>query len=323
MKSITLAVLTLTMSSTALAAPQAEGPIPRSASRAGIGRLVPEITVTDVDGDPVDLAPVGDERATVIALTSTTCPLSLKFAPLLGRLSTADAARGVRWIFVDAPGSDTEVFSSGDQLARFASEHGFTGTVVHDPKLALTWALSCSSSAESVVVDRQGTIRYRGCVDDRYGLGYARDEPRITPLQDALTAVLADREVLVPAMTAPGCEVAPGQGRPSEDTPTYHGTISRIMQANCIQCHRTGGAGPFELDTADAVLANATMIKRVVNRGTMPPWFATTPDEEDHAGFVNDARLLPSDVEALTRWVDEGRPLGEPSDAPLPRELTW
>ena len=93
MKSITLAVLTLAMSSPVLSAPQAEGPIPRSASRAGIGRLVPEITVTDVDGDPVGLAPVGDERATVIALTSTTCPLSLKFAPLLGRLSTADAAR--------------------------------------------------------------------------------------------------------------------------------------------------------------------------------------------------------------------------------------
>jgi len=292
----------------------AESPVPRSSARAGIGRLAPEVSVRDIDGARVELVPVGAERATVIAVTSTTCPLSLRFAPLLGRLSRDDVDRNVRWIFIDATGS-----GDADDFREFAGEHGFSGALLHDRDHELTRSLGCSSTTEAIVIDRRGTVRYRGCVDDRYGIGYVRDEPRITPLSDALFAVLEDRAVAVPATTAPGCELAPSPGRPGEDTPTYHGTISRIVQANCVQCHRTGGAGPFDLSTPDAVLANAAMIKRVVQRGTMPPWFAESPPQHGHGGWVNDARLLAGDVEAITRWVDEGRPIGDPASAPLPR----
>lgn len=292
------------------------GPLPRPPAEAGVGRLLARTTAETVGGGSVSLAPRGTEQATVIALTSTTCPLSAKFAPLLGRLSSAEAACDVRWIFVDVTGS-----SSVEEFTDFAERAGFTGDLVHDPDLALAWALGCESTAETILVDARSTIRYRGCVDDRYGLGYARDEPRMTPLLDALDSVLSGRSVELPATTAPGCELTPDVNLQAETAPTYHGTISRIVQANCLECHRSGGAAPFPLETAEQVIANAGMIARVVERRTMPPWHAGDAHRDPYGVFANDRSLPDQDIAAIRAWVDGGRPLGDPEVAPLPREF--
>ena len=51
------------------------------------------------------------------------------------------------------------------------------------------------------------------------------------------------------------------------------------MQEHCLECHRKGENGPFELMTYDDVKGNAAMIKKVVAKRTMPPWFAEANDE--------------------------------------------
>ena len=73
-----------------------EGPRPRPAASAGVDRMLPELDVSTIDGRSISLRPTSSESLTTIALTSTTCPLSRKFAPLLGRMSEADQARGIR-----------------------------------------------------------------------------------------------------------------------------------------------------------------------------------------------------------------------------------
>ncbi len=202
-----------------------EGPVPRPVGSAGVDRLLPDQNATTLDGREISLEPLPAESMTVIALTSTTCPLSRKFAPLLGRMSGSDRDRGIRWIFVDVTGSDTPA-----EFQAFAEQSGFVGDFVHDPRRGRAWSLGCESNTEALVVDKRGTIRYRGCIDDRYGIGYALDEPRITPLTDATDDVMAGRVVRLKATTAPGCELTPDQPSISEDAPTYHGTVSRIIQ---------------------------------------------------------------------------------------------
>ncbi|MDG2032075.1 MAG: hypothetical protein P8J45_13840 [Phycisphaerales bacterium] len=290
-----------------------EGPVPRPPASSGVDRLLPSSEATTLDGLQTSLRPLPTESMTVIALTSTTCPLSRKFAPLLGRMSSSDRDRGIRWIFVDVTGSDTPA-----EFQAFATEGGFVGDLVHDPTLELAWNLGCESNTEALVVDQRGTIRYRGCIDDRYGIGYALDEPRITPLADATEDVMEGRVVRLKATTAPGCELTPDQPSITEDAPTYHGTVSRIIQSNCMECHRKDGPGPFPLETYEEVSANAGMIKRVVTRGVMPPWFATDEGESDHGQFANDRSLAELDIAAIRDWVDGGRLRGDPDEAPLP-----
>ena len=50
-------------------------------------------------------------------------------------------------------------------------------------------------------------MRYRGAVDDQYGLGYTRDFPSRHYLRDALDALRNGDEIETPATAAPGCYI--------------------------------------------------------------------------------------------------------------------
>ena len=39
--------------------------------------------------------------------------------------------------------------------------------------------------------------------------------------------------------------------------------VERIIQANCVECHRAGGAAPFALETYEQVVARKAVIRRV------------------------------------------------------------
>lgn len=59
------------------------------------------------------------------------------------------------------------------------------------------------------------------------------------------------------------------------------------------------------------------MIKFVVDRGIMPPWFAA-PDP-DHGPWKNDRSLSAADKADLYAWIEAGTPKGDERDAPAPR----
>ena len=88
----------------------------------------------------------------------------------------------------------------------------------------------------AIVLDAARTVVYRGAVDDQYGLGYALDAPRSAYLRAALADLLAGKTPAVSATTAPGCEL---DAAPAAMTArTYHARVERIIQANCVTCHR-------------------------------------------------------------------------------------
>src|SRR5262249_22124395 len=67
----------------------------------GVGKLAPDIAFTDINGKPGKLSDFKDKKALVIAVTSTSCPKSLKFAPTLARLEKAYADKGLAFVFVN------------------------------------------------------------------------------------------------------------------------------------------------------------------------------------------------------------------------------
>ena len=103
---------------------------------------------------------------------------------------------------------------------------------------------------------------------------------------------------------------------------TYHGRIARILEAHCVACHRAGGSGPFPLDTYEDLSAHAGMVREVVARGTMPPWFAADPPADPETGRVhtpwaNDRSLAEAEKRELLDWLAGGKPIGDPADAPV------
>jgi Ca2+-binding EF-hand superfamily protein len=292
-------------------APLKEEPLPLKAGDHEVGRRIDALTLQNLDGHDIPLACAPGDQALVVALFSATCPISNKVGPELARIEKDYIGRKVAFYFVNiAPETKPE------EVRKFVTSFGFKSPVLNDPAQALQRALAATTSTEVFILDAARTLVYRGAINDQYGLGYAKDAPRENYLRTALDAVLGGSTPAVTATTAPGCALDVHQPTPRTNL-TYTHDISRILQSNCVGCHRQEGIAPFSLETYSDVIEHAGMMRKQVTRGAMPPWFAAPSATQAHL-WANDRSLSDSDKTDLLAWLNSDRPKGNDADAPLP-----
>lgn len=91
---------------------------------------------------------------------------------------------------------------------------------------------------------------------------------------------------------------------------TYNGHVGRIINENCVVCHREGGIGPMQFGSYELVRPWAPLIQmRVANR-EMPPY------AYDHGVGIQDLegdwRLEQEEIDTIVAWVNQGSALGDP-----------
>jgi thiol-disulfide isomerase/thioredoxin/mono/diheme cytochrome c family protein len=298
-------------------------PSPRDARDLGIGRYVADASGADLSGKTVSWRTGRGEKLTVIALTSVTCPLCKKFAPSLARIEAAYASKGVKFVYVNVSGTDTT-----DEMREQVKDQGFKGLYLNDKDQSIVATLHAKTTTEVFVVDAGNTLVYRGAVSDQYGVGFSHNAPRQRFLEAALDAALAGKPPEISATSSPGCAIElPADAAAPQPAPiTYTRDIARIIQNNCIECHRSGGVAPFSLETFEAVSRRASMIRTVTQEGIMPPWFAAPPTP--HKGkdgnplespWANDRSLSQAEKDTIAAWITAGKPKGDDKDLPLSR----
>lgn len=280
----------------------------------GLGRLIAGLEGQTLEGSRCSLASPGS-KATVIAFTDVSCPLTKKYAPTLAALEDEYAKKGVRFVFVNPNKSDDE-----SAIREDVKHHGFDGDYIHDTAGTIAATLGTKTTTEVFLLDATNTLVYRGAVDDQYGIGYQIDQPKSRFLADAIDATLRGEKPKVEATTAPGCALIV-DAKPVMRAVTYHDQVSRILQRNCVTCHRDGGVAPFSLENYARAESFKGMIKQVVNNGTMPPWYAA-PSADGHSPWANDRSLSKQDKSDLNDWIDAGCPEGDPKLAPAPLKFT-
>lgn len=283
----------------------------RDAAAAGVGRWVPLKSVTDLAGAEHTLEALARGGGVLIAMTSPTCPLSKKYAPTLARIAKAWAPKGVPTVVVDVHGGDDAA-----DFRAFAEAYGLEGTLVHDPERRVAAALGATTTTEVFLLDKARTLVYRGAVDDRYGIGTARESASAHWLADALAALVSGKPVAVGATSAPGCALRVGSGAPRESELTWHGTVQRIVQRHCVSCHRAGGIAPFPLESYPQVVNHAPMMAWVVEERVMPPWFAAEVEPGHENPWINDPTIPKADRDALLEWLRGDHKRGDANDAP-------
>ena len=289
----------------------------------GVGRQIPDVSLTDITGTQHTLSDFASRKAVVFAMTGTGCPLCLKYSQSLAAIEKQYRDRDVAFIFINPNESE-----SGERLQDAIKTHGFQGPYVSDGSKTLSAVLAAETTTEVFVLDRARTLVYRGAVDDQYGFAYALDEPRVSYLTDALDAVLEGQSPETQATSSPGCELFYDEATtpPPASNITYHNRVSRIIQANCIECHRAKGIGSMPLESYEEVKDYAGMIRNVIGRGVMPPWFAAprpADDEEKTQSlhWSNDRSLSAQEKNDLFAWIKSGAPEGDSADAPLPKNF--
>ncbi len=279
----TLRLAALLALSAPLAAQQADpkqAPAAVDAAKAGIGK-----TFADPNLQPL----LQDMKALVVAFSGADCPVSKQYKPKLERWSKEYAAKGVRFFVVAA---DDKVYGP-----------------IFEPQ----------RTTEAFLLDSKGVLRYRGAVDDQYGIGYQRDAATKNYLADAIEAVLAGKPAPVAATEAPGCQIE----RTFKSMPaaagkvTFHKDVEPIFQKRCVECHRPGEIGPFSLLKYDKAKSQSRQIKEVIVQRRMPPWHA----DPKYGEWKNDRRLTDVEVATVGAWVDAGAPEGDPKEAPAPRKF--
>ena len=284
---------------------------------AEIGSRVDPFTLPDIHGHDRSLTEFADRQLVVVAFLGTECPLARLYAPRLQEMSDEYAKRGVAFVSIDANQQD----SLADMTA-FAGRYGVKFPLLKDRDQAVADKFGAARNPEVFVLDRERTIRYRGRIDDQYGLGassgYARAEAKRRDLGIALDELLAGNKVSEPTTQALGCLI----GRKPKVAPrgdvTYTKHIAPLLQSRCVSCHRPGEVGPFALTDYDEVVGWAGMMREVVSEGRMPPWSANP----EFGHFANDARLSDAEKQLLYTWVDNGCPQGNAADLPAPRKWT-
>lgn len=261
-----------------------------------------------IDGSTIEFD--ASARCHVIAFLGAGCPVARQYAGRLETIAADYADRGVRVIGVDANRQD-----SAEEFSSAARENGVTFPLAMDPDQRIARALGATRTGGVVVLDALGSVVYAGRVDDQFAPGLARAAATTHDLTTALDDLLAGRPVAVPRTAAVGCLITFDRtASASEAAPTFHRDIVPMLQAHCLECHRVGEIGPFDVTTLDEVAGWAEMMLETMEQRRMPPWHAAP----DHGSFKN-ARQLPAEATALFRtWLEAGMPPGDPATAPDP-----
>ncbi len=275
------------------------------------GERVPAVSFMDLAGRSSALDHPQGKSGTVLITRDIECPVSQRYERRIAELAKRYGPSGYDFVIIDVTPHDI-----GDARKAAAKLPG-TRTVLADAK-ALAKALRFESTAEAFVIDAGATLQYRGAIDDQYGLDYQRPLAREPWLARALDAVTRGERPQVTRTKARGCPQVVPQGAPLAAAPlTYHNRISRIVQAKCQVCHRTGGLAPMPLETFRQVYERRAVIELMVSTNRMPPW----PANRKVGHFANDRSLAEREREELLGWIKAGGAEGNPGDAPLPQRF--
>jgi thiol-disulfide isomerase/thioredoxin len=281
----------------------------RADVKPAVGTRIDDFKLTDFRGAAHDLAGLKDRELVVVAFLGTECPLAKLYGPRLAELAAQYEPKKVAFLAIDANQQDTLA-----EMAQYARASKIEFPFLKDPANAVADQLGAARTPEVFVLDRERAIRYRGRIDDQFGIGYSRKDPQRKDLAVALDELLAGKAVSEPVTPATGCHIGRVNRTAARGEITYAKHIAPLVQKNCVGCHRDGEIGPFALSNYEDVVNWSATIREVVEERRMPPWHTDAPVGK----FRNDRRLSDADRKMLFDWIDNGMPAGNPADLPEP-----
>jgi peroxiredoxin len=276
------------------------------------GKKIDDFTLPDTAGKNWSLAALKDRKAVVVVFLGTECPINNAYLPRLAELSRQYEPKGVGFVAINANRQD-----GPEAVSEHARKNGLPFPVLKDGGNVVADRFEAERTPEAFVLDADRFVRYRGRIDDQFGVGFRRPRPTRNDLAEALDALLAGKPVTQARTPVAGCRIARVAKPKTDATVTYARDVSRILQANCQGCHRPGQVGPMSLLTYEDAAAWSETIGEVVRERRMPPWHA----DPRYGHFANNRGLSAEDRDRLLAWVGLGCPEGDRKDLPPPREF--
>lgn len=154
-------------------------------------------------GDTVAFEALRGQRATVFITLDPECPFSQAYTAVLDSLHRHFAPQGIAFV-----GSYPGAFFQAPDVRTFAARSGLAFPQVMDRDCALANALQARVTPEAFVIGPEGTLIYRGAIDDS-AVRAGRKKPGAAKhyLRDVLQRMAEGEKGAVPEVAAVGCIV--------------------------------------------------------------------------------------------------------------------
>jgi len=285
---------------------------------ASFAREVPNFNLVDMHDRNVELYRAKG-KAVVLFFTGTGCPIARKSSGKLKQLKAKYEARGVDFWVVNSYAGDEkrEIRKEINQLKLKAV------TYLRDSKQAVALSYGVNRTAEVVAIDTMSwEVFYQGAIDDQFSEGAEKPHASQHFLKSALDQFLAGETVTQAKTRSAGCRIAYARLSPDSNVPDYTSQVAPLLRENCVECHRSGGIGPWSMSSYRKVTNYTDMIEETLLTRRMPPW----DPHPDYGDFIESHSLNREETQTLLQWVKAGAPRGEGEDPltkPLPPLAKW
>ncbi len=253
---------------------------------------VPDFTLLDHRGVIHQLSREADAKAIAVIAHSNAGPI--ESARSINDLHRLNGPKGVVVWMINAEDDRAAIIKQ-------AQASGLNVPVLMDPSQIVTKALGLTRAGETVILHGETReVLNRG----------ALSEP-------ALAQIVSGKPVTVSAAPADGPAISFLFQPPGKIS--FEKTISPILAAKCVTCHRQNSKFPPYFSNYESVRSWAAMIRETLFTDRMPPFSADTY----YGKYLNDISLAPAEKRLLVQWIDEGAPRdssqGDPLKSPHPR----
>ena len=256
---------------------------------------VGDFALLDQLGEHHSMRWYNDKKSVALLVHGLNSEATLSALPAYIKLKRQFTEQGVKFFLINPMGR-----LNRDAVQQEIATYTNDIPVLMDDSQKISEALGITHTGEVLLFDPMDfTVNYRGSVGPE--------------LEAALQAVISDEKIDAAEVAISGDSVE----YPAKHSVSYEQDIAPILAANCAQCHRAGGIGPFALDSYTMAQGWSPMIREVLMTRRMPPGQI---DPHVHE-FSNDRNLAIADLQKLLSWIESGSPRDGATD-PL-AELDW
>ncbi len=168
----------------------------KSVDKVAIDQRVAAFSLPDADGKETAMQ-WDKNQATVVIFVSTQCPVSNAYNARMATLAKTYAPKGVAVFGINANKAE-----DASAIKAHAKQHNFGFAILKDQGNAIADTFDAQVTPEAYVIDKTGTLRYHGRIDDSQD-----GDIQSHDLQIAIDAVLDGQTVPNKETRAFGCGI--------------------------------------------------------------------------------------------------------------------
>lgn len=185
----------------------ASGSVAPLPAMAEVGKPAPDFSLTDVDGKSYTLAQFRG-KTVVLEWFNPNCPFVARNhtkGPLKDMAAKAQQ-QGIVWLAINSNGPGKEGYGVENNKAGMAAFH-MVNPVLVDSDGKVGHAYGARTTPHMFVIDAQGTVVYRGAIDNAQDGEPDQGAPFVNYVDRALSDLGAKRPVAMPDTKSYGCSV--------------------------------------------------------------------------------------------------------------------